>query len=96
MATTKFGRFAFVTNTASDNISSYYIGNTGRLYLIHSAIASGDGPLDMVVSKNNFHAYTLCAGDHTIREYSRTLLGGLTQIGSVTKLPPAAGGMATY
>ena len=96
VATTKFGRYAFVTNTASDNISSYYIGHTGRLHLIHPAIVSGDGPLDMVVTKNNFNAYTLCGGDHTIQEYSRTLLGGLSLIGSVTKLPPSAVGMATY
>lgn len=96
VATTKFGRYAFVTNTASDNISSYYIGHSGSLHLLHPAIVSGDGPLDMVVTKNNFNAYTLCGGDHTIQEYSRTLLGGLSLIGSVTKLPPSAVGMATY
>ncbi len=96
IATTNYGRFAFATNTASDNISSYYVGSNGALYLIEAAIASGDGPIDMVVAGNNFNAYVLCGADHTIQEYNRTLLGGLTLIGNVSGLPTKSVGLATW
>ncbi len=96
IAVTAYGRFAFATNTASDNISSYYVAPNGGLYLIAAAIPSGDGPVDMVIAGNNFHAYTLCAGDHTIQEYRRTLLGGLYSIGVLTNVPDHAVGLATF
>ncbi|MEO8085610.1 MAG: beta-propeller fold lactonase family protein [Bacteroidota bacterium] len=96
IAVTAFGRFAFATNTASDNISSYYVAPNGALHLIHAAIISGDAPIDMVISGNNFHAYTLCAAGHTIQEYNRTILGGLNSIGAVTNVPEHAAGLATF
>ena len=96
IATTSFGRFAFATNTASDNISSYYVAPNGALYLIQAAIVTGDGPIDMVVAENNFNAYVLCSADHTIQEYNRTLLGGLNLIGNVSGLPDKASGLATW
>ena len=96
VAVTKHGRFAFTTNTASDNISSYYVAPRGGLYLIHAAIPSGDAPIDMVISRNNFYAYALCAKDHTIQEYNRTFLGGLNHIGSIPNLPNFAAGLAVY
>ena len=96
IATTSFGRFAFATNTASDNISSYYVAANGALYLINAAIPSGDGPIDMVVAGNNYNAYVLCGADHTIQEYNRTLFGGLNLIGSVSGLPIKASGLAVW
>ena len=96
VAVTQYGRFAFTTNTASDNISSYYVAPWGGLYLIHSAIPSGDAPIDMVIAGNNFYAYTLCAADHTIQEYNRTFLGGLNLNGSISNLPDHAAGLAAY
>ncbi|MEP7169345.1 MAG: beta-propeller fold lactonase family protein [Bacteroidota bacterium] len=96
VAVTHHGRFAFTTNTATDNISSYYVAPSGGLYLIHSAIPSGDAPIDMVIAGNNYYAYTLCAADHTIREYNRTFLGGLNLNGSISNLPDHAAGLAAY
>ena len=96
IAVTQFGRFAFATNTASNSISSYYVAPNGALYLIQSAIPTDAGPLDMVIAGNNFNAYTLNGAAHTIGEYSRTLLGGLSSIGSVTNIPGHAAGLATF
>ena len=96
IAVTQFGRFAFATNTASNNISSYYVAPNGALYLINSAIPSDAGPLDMVVASNNFNAYTLNGAAHTIGEYNRTLLGGLNSIGSLANIPDHAVGLATF
>ncbi len=96
VAVTEYGRYAFTTNTASDNISSYYVSATGNLHLLHPAIASGAGPIDMVISGNNIYAYALCSGDQTIRGYTRTFLGGLSANGTTPNLPPFAAGLAAY
>ncbi|MBK8982103.1 MAG: beta-propeller fold lactonase family protein [Ignavibacteria bacterium] len=94
VANTKFGRFTFVTNTASNNISSYYIGHSGRLFLIHSDIPSGDGPTEIVVADDNIYVHVLNAAAHTISSYRRTLLGGLSPVGITSGLPNAATGIA--
>jgi 6-phosphogluconolactonase len=96
VAITEHGRYAFITNTASDNISSYYVSPTGNLHLIHPAIVSGDGPIDMVISGNNIYAYALCSGDQTIKGYTRTLLGGLAVNGTTPNLPAFAAGLAAF
>ncbi|MDZ4711790.1 MAG: beta-propeller fold lactonase family protein [bacterium] len=94
VAITKHGRFAFVTNTASDNISSYYISLNGGLYLIQAAIASGDAPTEIIVADDNKFVYALNSASHTISSYRRTLLGNLNLIGTTTGLPNSATGIA--
>ena len=96
VATTQHGRYAFTTNTGSDNISSYYVSPIGALYLINSNIPSGDAPIDMTIASNNYFVYALCAMDHTIQEYTRTWFGGLTHNGQVTGVAPHAAGLASY
>ena len=94
VAVTEHGRFAFVTNTGSDNISSYYIGLFGGLYLIHAAIPTEDAPTEIIVAENNFYVYALNSMSHTITGYRRTLLGNLNSIGTTTGLPNFATGIA--
>ncbi|MEO8665882.1 MAG: beta-propeller fold lactonase family protein [Ignavibacteria bacterium] len=96
VAVTQYGRFAFVTNTASNNISSYYVGPFGGLYLIHSAIGSGNAPTEIIVSANNKFVYTINSAEHTITEYKRTLLGGLTSIGTLSNIPNGSVGIASF
>lgn len=97
VAITENGRFAYVTNTASNNVSSYYIALDGSLYLAEAAIASGGGPIDMVVSGNNYNAYVLNSVDHSITQYRRLPMGGLMQLGSdIGNLPEAAAGLAAF
>ena len=94
VAAAKHGRFAFVTNTASGNISSYYVGFTGRLYLVNPDIPAEEGPTEIIVSANNRYVYALNAASNTISMYQRTILGGLTPIGVKSGLPDAATGIA--
>ena len=96
IAITRNGRFAFATNTASNTISSYYVSSNGALNLIHAAIPSDAGPLDMVIASNNFNAYTLNGAANTIGEYNREPLGGLVSIGNLANIPDHAAGLATF
>ncbi len=97
VATTQFGRFAFVSNTGSNSVSSYYIAPGGRLFLINKAAGSTDNaPADIVVAANNFNVYELNVKSGTIGEFHRTLLGGLQSIGSVSGLPAPVAGLVTF
>jgi 6-phosphogluconolactonase (cycloisomerase 2 family) len=97
VAITKYGRFAFVTNTASNSISSYYISARGALYLVHPAAAATDnGPVDIVVAGNNYNVYTLNGKAGTLGEYHRTFLGGLELTGTVSGLPTSTTGLASF
>jgi 6-phosphogluconolactonase (cycloisomerase 2 family) len=97
VATTYHGRFAFVTNTGSNSISSYYVSPFGGLYLIFFTITpTGKAPIDITVSGDNYYVYNINAGSHTIGEYKRGSLGTLNKIGHVPDLPPYASGLAAY
>jgi 6-phosphogluconolactonase len=97
LATTKYGRFAFTSNTGSNNISSYYIAPWGGLYLVDGEAAKSDlAPGDIAVTGNNYNVYALTAKSNTISQYHRKLLGGLEYIGSKTGIPPSAAGLATF
>ena len=97
VATTLFGRFAFVSNTGSNSVSSYYVAPGGKLFLINKAAASTDNaPADIVVAANNFNVYELNVNSGTIGEFHRTLFGGLLSIGSVSGLPTPVTGLATF
>ncbi|MFI5192852.1 MAG: lactonase family protein [Chitinophagales bacterium] len=97
VATTKYGRFAFVSNTGSNTISSYYVAPEGYLYLVSkAAVTTDNSPADIVVASNNYNVYGLNVKSGTIGEYHRKFLGGLELIGSVSGLPAAVTGLATY
>ena len=97
VATTKFGRFAFVSNTGSNSISSYYIAPGGYLLLVDKAAAPTDNmPTDIVVAKNNYHVFALTSHSGTIGEYHRKFFGGLERTGSVSGLPVPTTGLAIY
>lgn len=96
-AVTKYGRFAYTTNTASNNISSYYIAPWGALYLVQKeAATTGMAPLDIVVAANNYFVYELNGKSSTIGGYHRKFFGGLELIGNTANVPASATGLATY
>lgn len=96
VAITKNGRFAYVTNTASNNVSSYYIADDGGLYLAKGVAAtSGMGPLDVVVS-NNIYVFVLTSRSNSIDEYYRKPFGELGAIGHVSGVPASATGLASF
>ena len=97
VATTKYGRFAFVTNTGSNSISSYYIAPGGYLFLVDKATASTDNsPTDIVVAKNNYNVYALTSKSGTIGAYHRKFFGGLERTASVSGIPVSTTGLAIY
>lgn len=96
VAVTKYGRFAYVTNTASNNISSYYVAPWGGLYLVESNAASTEmGPLDIIVGENNYYVYVVNSGSHSIGTYHRNFFGGLSSMGIEAGLPMGTTGLAT-
>lgn len=97
VATTEYGRFAFVSNTGSNSVSSYYIAPGGYLFLVDKAAApTGSMPTDIVVAKNNYNVFALTSHSGTIDEYHRKFFGGLEKIGSVAGVPAGATGLAIY
>ena len=94
IAAAKYGRYAFVTDTKSNNIVSYYINSFGAIYYIPwSVVSTGLTPIDITVSANNLYVYNINAGDHTITEFKRGVLGTLKSIGTVSSLPTFAAGI---
>lgn len=97
VAVTKYGRFAYITNTASNNISTYYVDNQSALYLVQKEAAkTNGGPLDIVVAENNYFVYELNSKSNTIGGYHRKLMGKLEFISSGVNLPAPATGLAAY
>jgi 6-phosphogluconolactonase (cycloisomerase 2 family) len=94
--TTDHGRIAYIANSFSDNISSYYIDTKGAAYIINAAAAVTDKrPRDMAII-DNYYLYVLNVTDHTIGEYYRGPLGTLHMIGHLTNVPVWAAGLAAY
>ena len=97
VAMTEYGRFAYMTNNGTNNISSYYVAPGGALYLAESnAGGTGTAPLDIVVAANNYYVYTLNAGSHDISGLHRMFFGKLGALGTTAGLPVSATGLATF
>lgn len=97
VGTTKYGAFAYVANTGNGSLSSYYISETGNLYLINAAAgAAGMGTIDVKVSSDNRYTYAIGAVSNTLEEFARKPFGQLSHIGTVTSLPDFAAGLAVY
>lgn len=97
VAVTAYGRYAFITNTASNSISTYYVAPGGNIHLVDKAAGNTDkGPLDIVVASNNYYVYAITAGSHTINGFKRGFFGSLYSNGTETGLPTGATGLATF
>lgn len=97
VAVTKSGRFAYVTNTASNNISAYYVSPVGALhYIFFSNSSSGEAPTDIVVSGNNMNVYVINSASHSVGEYRRDAFGQLNYIGQVAGIPASQVGLTAY
>lgn len=97
VAMTAYGRFAYMTNAASNNISSYYVAPWGGLYLVESnAGVTGTGPLDIAVAQNNYFVYALNSDTHNISGFYRMFFGKLGSLGTMENLPTPSTGLATF
>ena len=94
LATAKFGRYAFVVNTQSNNIVTYFVSNIGSIYYLPwSKAATGVKPIDLCVSANDLYVYNINSTDKTISEFKRGLLGTLELTGTVSSIPEFASGI---
>jgi 6-phosphogluconolactonase len=96
VATTKFGRFAFITNTASNTVSTYFIAPQGALFLVKAVAATtGLAPVDIAVASNNYFVYEINGMSPSIGAYHRTRFGGLEHISDIS-VPQGIVGLATF
>lgn len=97
VAGTIFGRYAFVTNSISNNISSYYIAPSGNLVLVNgNAASTGNAPTDICLSNSNLFVYAINSGDGTISAYLRGVLGTLIPIGTTSGVTTFGAGLVSY
>lgn len=92
------GKYAYTTNTASDNISSYSIGGDGSLSLLEPIAArtgKGSGPTDMDIDAGAEYLYALAPKLGVVRGFTVESNGGLTKLTSAGSLPPSASGIAS-
>jgi 6-phosphogluconolactonase (cycloisomerase 2 family) len=93
VVTTADGRFAYTTNTGTNNISGYSIGSDGTLTLFGGAPATaGAGPIDAAIAGG--HLYALNAGTDDISAYAIAPDGSLSPIVGASGLPAASVGLA--
>lgn len=89
-------RFAFVANTGSNSISSYYINFSGVLTLLQaSAAATGAGPIDLTLNSDGRYLYALNHTSGSLGQYRIETDGRLTAVpGEPSALPMSANGLA--
>jgi 6-phosphogluconolactonase (cycloisomerase 2 family) len=89
----RVGRFYFVSNTGSNDLSSFTITGSGQPVLLQAVAAGTDpGPIDLTVSGRFLYAETGING--TVDEFRIGDDGTLVPLGSVTDLPPGIEGIA--
>jgi len=94
---TKNEDYAFVTNTASNSISSLRVASNGSLQLVNSVAATTDkSPTDICLSGNASFVYTVNEMSRTIGGYRILHNGDLHPLGNVPGLSPSAVGLAAF
>jgi 6-phosphogluconolactonase len=93
---TNNGKFAYTTNTASNNLSAFNVNRNSGSVSVNMAVAatSGMGPIDAALSNNSKYLYVLNAGSHSIGAYAVANNGSLTAVQTVTGVPVGATGLA--
>jgi 6-phosphogluconolactonase len=93
---TNNGKFAYTTNTASNNLSVFNVNRNNGSVSVNTAVAaaSGMGPIDAALSNNSKYLYVLNAGSHTIGTYAVANNGSLSAVQTVTGIPVGATGLA--
>jgi len=90
----RVGGFYYVSNTGSDNVSSFTVGTDGTPSLLAAVAApTNAGPIDQTASGRYLYVQTGAAG--TIDEFRVNSDGSLTSVGSVTGLPAGQEGIAS-
>ncbi|MEY2917817.1 MAG: hypothetical protein RIS73_1531 [Bacteroidota bacterium] len=90
------GKYAYTTNTASNNISNFNVSrNTGNLSVNTAIAATTDmGPIDAALSNNSKYLYIVNTGSHTIGAYAVANNGSLSSVQIIAGLPVGSTGLA--
>jgi 6-phosphogluconolactonase (cycloisomerase 2 family) len=99
LVVSKGGRYAFTTNTPDDSLSAYAIASDGQLQLTDPGGRTGEPgagtrPLDMDLSGDGRHLYTLNIGDGTISTFRVGPDGSLTLTSTFVGVPSGVNGLA--
>ncbi|MFN8493070.1 MAG: beta-propeller fold lactonase family protein [Caldilineaceae bacterium] len=96
---TKNGRFGYVANAGTSNISGFAIAQDGTVAFLNTdgvtAVTPG-GPSDMAVSHNSQFLYARIGSANTIAIFSINADGSLTVLPALTGLPAGMAGLAAY
>ncbi len=93
---TNNGKYAYTTNTASNNLSTFDINkNTGSV-AVNTAISAttGMGPIDAALSNNSKYLYILNARSNSIGVYEVANNGSLSFVQTMMGVPVGATGLA--
>jgi 6-phosphogluconolactonase len=79
------GRYAYVANQGSNDVSAYSIGqtssNSGALTVVQASVATGTGPVSVTVHPSGKFAYVVNKGSNDISVYSiDSLTGALSAV----------------
>lgn len=95
VAITNNGKYAYTTNTANDNLSTFGITNAGGISVSEAISAiTGAGPIDAALSNNSKYLYILNGAGHSIDVFSVASDGTLSHQQNVPGLPVGANGLA--
>jgi 6-phosphogluconolactonase (cycloisomerase 2 family) len=79
------GKFAYVANTSSNDISQYTIGGTGALTAIGTPVAAGSAVFGLNIDPSGNYLYATNRGGSTVSQYTiNTTTGALTPMGTAT------------
>ncbi len=93
---TENGNYAYTTNTASDNLSTFNVNVfSGSINVLDAISATTPaGPIDAALSNNSEFLYVLNAGGNSISAFAVAGNSSLTHIQNVSGLPQGATGLA--
>ena len=99
LVVTNGGRYVFTTNTPDDSLSAYAIEFDGGLTLVDADGRTGEpgpgtSPLDMDLSDDGRHLYTLNIGNGTISTFRVGPDGSLIETSTETGVPAGVNGLA--
>lgn len=92
---TSNGKYAYTTNTASNNLTNFNVNiYTGGISVNTAVAATTDmGPIDAALSNNSKYLYTLNSGSHSIGVYAVANNGSLSLQQTISGVPVGATGL---
>jgi 6-phosphogluconolactonase (cycloisomerase 2 family) len=96
---TKNGRFGYVTNAGTGNISGFAIDQDGGISLLNEdgvTAVTGGNPTDVAVSHNSRFLYARVAATNSIAVFSIEADGALEPLPFLTGTPAGLAGLAAY